>query len=82
MLLKLRVNQLATSCACDGRVTALGGANMCVPLLSENRTHLLGFYQERRQQFKLPNNGNVLSIASGFFFFLQKIHIIYMYTYL
>lgn len=38
MWLKLGVSQLTTSCACDGRVTVLGGVNMGVSLLQENRT--------------------------------------------
>lgn len=42
MWLKLGLSQLTTSCACDGRVTVLGAVNMCVPLLQENRTPILG----------------------------------------
>lgn len=42
MWLKLGVSQLTTSCACDGRVTVLGGVNMCPIVAREQEPFFLG----------------------------------------
>lgn len=67
MWLKLGLSQLTTSCACDGRVTVLGGVNMCGPLLKENRTPSFGVFNRKTlAAFYNAFNGMCLVLKSVF----------------